>query len=227
MKIADLTSVLKKYPEAVEDTKRMTNLLKDLFPREQRDIWLLKQALEIDILRQIHTNQLDDSLARRLSMRLVNEFCLQQEKAEWAVNMWCEAYGVGVLKKPVLRTEKPVSPEAKPVLKQQINQQSTPIPQSTQQPGRPTAHVLDYINPFQMESNGHAPVKYVDSENIKIHVGDIIELKRQHHCGSNEWETLGEGADFRLKCLGCGQQIMIARRLIEKNVKGIRNPGWL
>lgn len=66
MKKEDLTSVLHKYPEAIEDTKRLTNLLKDLFPGEQRDIWLLKQALEIDILRQIQVNQLDDALFRRL-----------------------------------------------------------------------------------------------------------------------------------------------------------------
>ena len=27
------------------------------------------------------------------------------------------------------------------------------------------------------------------------------------------------GADFRLKCMGCGHQIMIARKLVEKNTK--------
>ena len=47
-------------------------------------------------------------------------------------------------------------------------------------------------------------------------VGDIIRLKKQHPCGSKEWEILRVGADFRLKCLGCGHQIMIARRLVEK-----------
>lgn len=46
-------------------------------------------------------------------------------------------------------------------------------------------------------------------------------LKKQHPCGSREWEVLRVGADFRLKCLGCGHQIMIARKLLEKNVKEI------
>ena len=54
-------------------------------------------------------------------------------------------------------------------------------------------------------------------------VGDIVKLKKQHPCGSQEWEILRVGADFRLKCVGCGHQIMIPRRQLEKNVKGIRN----
>ena len=47
-------------------------------------------------------------------------------------------------------------------------------------------------------------------------VGDIVKLKKQHPCGSSEWEILRVGADFRLKCTGCGHQIMIARKLVEK-----------
>ena len=35
-------------------------------------------------------------------------------------------------------------------------------------------------------------------------VGDIVKLKKQHPCGSSEWEILRVGADFRLKCTGCG-----------------------
>lgn len=56
---------------------------------------------------------------------------------------------------------------------------------------------------------------------MDINVGDVLKLKNQHPCGSREWEVLRVGADFRLKCLGCGHQIMIARKLLEKNVKEI------
>ena len=59
-------------------------------------------------------------------------------------------------------------------------------------------------------------------EFMNIQVGDIIKLKKQHPCGSREWEVLRVGADFRLKCLGCGHQIMVPRRLVEKNVREIR-----
>ena len=52
--------------------------------------------------------------------------------------------------------------------------------------------------------------------------GDIVKLRKPHPCGSQEWEIMRVGADFRLKCLGCGHQIMVARRLVEKNTKEIK-----
>ena len=39
---------------------------------------------------------------------------------------------------------------------------------------------------------------------MEYEVGDIVKLKKPHPCGSQEWEILRVGADFRLKCLGCG-----------------------
>ncbi len=60
---------------------------------------------------------------------------------------------------------------------------------------------------------------------MQYEVGDIVKLKKPHPCGSHEWEILRVGADFRLKCLGCGHQIMVARTLVEKNVRGLRRPG--
>ena len=60
---------------------------------------------------------------------------------------------------------------------------------------------------------------------MDIQVGDIVKLKKQHPCGSHEWEVLRIGADFRLKCCGCEHQIMIPRRTLEKSIKEIRkNP---
>ena len=59
---------------------------------------------------------------------------------------------------------------------------------------------------------------------MDIKVGDILQLKKQHPCGSKEWEVLRVGADFRLKCMGCGHQVMIPRRQVEKNVKNVKSP---
>ena len=53
-------------------------------------------------------------------------------------------------------------------------------------------------------------------------VGDIVQLKKSHPCGSREWKILRVGADFKLKCLGCGHEIMVKRSLVEKNTKNIR-----
>lgn len=60
--------------------------------------------------------------------------------------------------------------------------------------------------------------EYID---MHISVGDIVKLKKQHPCGSKEWEVLRIGADFRLECQGCKHQIMIGRKLVEKNIKEI------
>ena len=55
----------------------------------------------------------------------------------------------------------------------------------------------------------------------RFDVGDVITMKKPHPCGSKDWEVLRVGADFRLKCKGCGHQIMIPRRLVEKNTRNI------
>ena len=57
---------------------------------------------------------------------------------------------------------------------------------------------------------------------MDLQLGDIIKMKKAHPCGSQEWKVLRVGADFRLQCMGCGHQVMMARRLVEKNVRGVR-----
>lgn len=57
--------------------------------------------------------------------------------------------------------------------------------------------------------------------NLNVEVGDIIKLKKNHPCGSSEWEVLRVGMDFRLKCRGCGHQVMIPRKKVEKSIKKI------
>ena len=59
---------------------------------------------------------------------------------------------------------------------------------------------------------------------MDIRVGDVIKMKKPHPCGSHEWEGLRAGMDFRLKCLGCGHQVLLARKLVEKNVRGLTRP---
>ena len=56
---------------------------------------------------------------------------------------------------------------------------------------------------------------------LDLQVGDVIKMKKPHPCGANEWEILRTGMDFRLKCEGCGHQVMVSRKLVEKNFRGI------
>lgn len=50
-------------------------------------------------------------------------------------------------------------------------------------------------------------------------VGEIVIMKKPHPCGNNEWEILRIGADFRIKCCGCGHILMLPRVKFEKAVK--------
>ena len=58
---------------------------------------------------------------------------------------------------------------------------------------------------------------------LKLH--DKLELKRQHPCGSKTWEVLRVGMDIKLRCLGCGHEVMAPRRKVEKAIRRILSEG--
>ena len=57
---------------------------------------------------------------------------------------------------------------------------------------------------------------------MNIQVGDVLELKKQHPCGSRDWQVLRVGMDFKLRCSGCGHEMMIPRSKAEKAVKKVK-----
>ena len=61
---------------------------------------------------------------------------------------------------------------------------------------------------------------------MEYNIGDIIEMKKQHPCGSKKWEITRVGVDFKFKCLGCEHVILVPR---EKALKMIKKtlPGGL
>lgn len=56
---------------------------------------------------------------------------------------------------------------------------------------------------------------------MDLKVGDIVETKKNHPCGSNQFEILRVGMDFRIKCMKCEKQIWIERPNLEKRIKKI------
>ncbi|MEG0383883.1 MAG: DUF951 domain-containing protein [Solibacillus sp.] len=52
-------------------------------------------------------------------------------------------------------------------------------------------------------------------------LNDVVEMKKQHPCGTNEWKIIRLGADIRIKCEGCGHSVMIPRREFDKKLKKI------
>jgi len=56
---------------------------------------------------------------------------------------------------------------------------------------------------------------------MNIGLNDILVMKKSHPCGSNRWIVLRTGADFRLRCLGCGHEVMTPRFKAEKNIRQV------
>ncbi len=56
---------------------------------------------------------------------------------------------------------------------------------------------------------------------MKYEVGDIVQMKKAHPCGTNNWQVLRVGADFKIRCSGCDHLIMLPREKFEKSVKKV------
>lgn len=54
---------------------------------------------------------------------------------------------------------------------------------------------------------------------IKITVGDVLELKKPHPCGSKQFKVARVGSDVRIICLGCGRDMTLDRVKLEKAIK--------
>ena len=50
---------------------------------------------------------------------------------------------------------------------------------------------------------------------------DMLELKKDHPCGSRCWEVLRVGMDIKMKCQGCGHEVMQPRRKVEKMIRRV------
>ena len=59
---------------------------------------------------------------------------------------------------------------------------------------------------------------------MDIRVQDILVMKKAHPCGSDRWQVLRTGADIKMRCLGCGHELMIPRFKIEKNIRAVQRP---
>lgn len=52
-------------------------------------------------------------------------------------------------------------------------------------------------------------------------LGDIVEMKKGHPCGSKNWKIIRMGADIKIKCCGCERIIMLPRSKFEKSIKKV------
>lgn len=56
---------------------------------------------------------------------------------------------------------------------------------------------------------------------LEYKLGSIVMMKKEHPCGSNEWEITRVGADIKIKCLNCGRSIMLSRIDFNKKIKKV------
>ena len=54
-----------------------------------------------------------------------------------------------------------------------------------------------------------------------VKVGDLVEMKKEHPCGSKNFLILRTGLDYKLKCEKCGREVMVPRLKIEKHIKKV------
>lgn len=60
---------------------------------------------------------------------------------------------------------------------------------------------------------------------MDIQVGDILLMKKKHPCGADTFSVGRVGMDFRIRCTGCGREVMVARAKVEKNIKKVLRDG--
>ena len=56
---------------------------------------------------------------------------------------------------------------------------------------------------------------------MDIRVNDVLLMKKAHPCGEKRWKVLRTGMDIRLRCLGCGQEVMLPRSKAQKNIRQV------
>jgi hypothetical protein len=58
-------------------------------------------------------------------------------------------------------------------------------------------------------------------EDKQFNLYDIVEMKKQHPCGTNKWKIIRMGMDIRIKCTGCDHSVMLSRKEFNKKVKKV------
>ena len=76
-----------------------------------------------------------------------------------------------------------------------------------------------------MPRQGQSCIETWEGRAVDVQVGDILQMKKEHPCGSKEWKVLRVGMDFKLVCTGCGRQVMLPRSKVEHNIKKILREG--
>lgn len=56
---------------------------------------------------------------------------------------------------------------------------------------------------------------------MRLEMGDLVQMRKAHPCGSDRWTVTRTGADVKIRCEGCGRVVMLDRVEFEKRVRKV------
>lgn len=59
----------------------------------------------------------------------------------------------------------------------------------------------------------------------QIRIGDLVQMRKAHPCGSSEWTVIRTGADIKIRCSGCSRIVMMDRETFLKRRKKLLQQG--
>lgn len=65
------------------------------------------------------------------------------------------------------------------------------------------------------------PLDPVGGAVLELELGDVLELRKLHPCGSRSWTVVRLGADIGLTCAGCGRRVLLERRELERRILSV------
>lgn len=60
---------------------------------------------------------------------------------------------------------------------------------------------------------------------VEIRIGDVVQMRKPHPCGSLEWTVTRTGADIKIRCSGCGRIVMLDRETFCKRRRKLISQG--
>ena len=92
--------MLTRYQASLDDRKKFTALVKDLFPDQAKNVNLLLMAYNMGIAQDIQSaSHINNTFAFRYVKQLMDDFGMSRVNADWIVSVWCSCYGGKVLGK--------------------------------------------------------------------------------------------------------------------------------
>ena len=92
--------MLRQHQASLDDRKKFTALVKDLFPDQAKNVNLLLMAYNMGIAQDIQSaSHINNTFAFRYVKQLMDDFGMSRVNADWIVSVWCFCYGGKVLGK--------------------------------------------------------------------------------------------------------------------------------